>query len=145
MRLVRLGGVASICALAAATTLACAGPRRGGEQRESDTARADRTAEDRGHIEALEREARALATTTGCDRADACRAAPLGWRACGGPRDFVVYCAASTDTAALFAKLRELELAERAYNERAGLMSTCEMRLPPVVSLSGGSCRAGAP
>jgi hypothetical protein len=137
--------LAALGALAAVSALACAGPRRGSEQREADTAQVDRAADDRAHIETLEREARALATTTGCDRAHACRSAPLGWRACGGPRDFVVYCAATTDTAALFAKLRALELAERAYNQRAGLMSTCEMRLPPVVSLSGGACRAAAP
>jgi hypothetical protein len=89
----------------------------------------------------LEQEARALARTEGCPGADACRTAPVGWRGCGGPRSYVVYCAARTDTVALMRKLRELEEAERAYNASSGMMSTCEFRMPPEVRLDGGRCR----
>jgi hypothetical protein len=96
---------------------------------------------DQARIAQLEREARALAKTTGCSSASACRTAPVGARACGGPRSYIVYCAASTDTVALFRKLRELEQAEKAYNEKSGMMSTCEFRMPPKTVLSGGSCR----
>jgi hypothetical protein len=42
---------------------------------------------------------------------------------------------------ALFRKLAELEKAERAYNLRSGMMSTCEFRMPPTVKLQGGRCR----
>jgi hypothetical protein len=72
---------------------------------------------------------------------ETCRTAPVGWRSCGGPRTYLVYCAASTDTVALFRKLAELEKAERAYNLRSGMMSTCEFRMPPTVKLQGGRCR----
>jgi hypothetical protein len=89
----------------------------------------------------LEREARALAHTGGCDSLAQCRTAPVGWRSCGGPRTYLVYCAATTDTVALFRKLAELEAAEKEYNLKSGLMSTCIMRVPPQVSLRGGSCR----
>lgn len=89
----------------------------------------------------LEREARALARTDGCTGAGACRTAPVGWRGCGGPRAYVIYCAATTDTVALFAKLAELEQAERAYNASSGMMSTCEFRTPPGVKLDGQRCR----
>lgn len=89
----------------------------------------------------LEREARALAHTGGCDSLAQCRTAPVGWRSCGGPRTYLVYCAATTDTVALFKKLAELEAAEKAYNLKSGLMSTCIMRVPPNVSFRGGSCR----
>ena len=89
----------------------------------------------------LESEARALAHTAGCDSVAQCRTAPLGWRSCGGPRDYLAYCAATTDTAALFRKLAELEAAEKEYNIKSGLMSRCIMRQPPQVSLRGGSCR----
>jgi len=99
------------------------------------------TAGEPARIARLEREARALARTTGCTRANACRTAPVGARACGGPRSYVTFCAASTDTVALLAKLRELERAEKAYNDRSGMMGTCEFRSPPGVSLVGGSCR----
>lgn len=89
----------------------------------------------------LEHEARELAHTGGCDSVAQCRTAPVGWRSCGGPRDYLVYCAATTDTVALFRKLAELEAAEKEYNLHSGLMSSCIMRQPPRVSLKGGSCR----
>jgi hypothetical protein len=102
------------------------------------------TAGDQARIARLEREARALARTTGCTGAEACRTAPVGVRPCGGPRGYVVYCSATTDSTALYGKLRELERVERAYNERSGMMSTCEFRSPPGAALVGGSCREGA-
>ena len=97
---------------------------------------------DTARLARLEREARAVASTTGCTAATACRTAPVGWRACGGPRSYVVYCPASTDTVALLRKLEELKRAEMEYNEREGGMSTCEMRMPPGVTVQGGSCVA---
>jgi hypothetical protein len=51
-----------------------------------------------------------------------------------------VYCAATTDTTALLRKLEELKEAEIAYNAKSGMMSTCEIRMPPVVTASGGRC-----
>lgn len=95
---------------------------------------------DRATVARLEREARALARTTGCTSVSQCRTAPLGWRACGGPRDYVVYCAAGTDTSKLLGKLRELERVERRYLEKAGMMGTCDFRAPPGVGLMGGRC-----
>lgn len=90
----------------------------------------------------LEAEARALADTTGCTDADACRTAPVGVKACGGPRDYLVYCATTTNTVALFAKLEELRRAEEAANRASGAVSTCEFVTPPGTELQGGSCRA---
>jgi hypothetical protein len=90
----------------------------------------------------LEREARALAKTDGCSALDQCRSAPVGERPCGGPRDYVVYCARTTDSAALYRKLAELRQAEMEYNRKSGMMSTCEFRMPPELGLSGGTCRA---
>jgi hypothetical protein len=120
--------------------LACASPA----QRGADSSTPDRqtAVDDTSRIAQLERDARALVRTTGCGADSACRTAPMGWRACGGPRDYVVYCAASTDTIALLRTLEELERAEREYSERTGMVSTCEMRLPPNVGLQGGSCSA---
>lgn len=93
-------------------------------------------------IRRLEREARALATATGCSSADQCAAAPVGSRPCGGPRDFIVYCRLTTDSARLYRTLDELARRERAWNATQGLVSTCELRLPPEPVLSGGACRA---
>jgi hypothetical protein len=93
-------------------------------------------------VQRLEAEARALARTEGCGAAAACRVAPVGWRACGGPRDYLAYCATTTDTVALFAKLDELRRAEEEMNQESGAISTCEFRMPPDTELRAGSCRA---
>ena len=124
------------CALA---VLACAAPSQRGA--ESATSRSGgEVANDTLHLARLEREARLLAKTDGCASASACRTAPVGWRGCGGPRTYIVYCATTTDSVALFRKLDELKAAETAYNEKAGLLSTCEMRLPPAVTVQAGRC-----
>ena len=121
---------------------ACASPApRGADS--SATNRAG-PVDDTTRLAQLEREARALVRTSGCNAASSCRTAPVGWRACGGPRTYVVYCAASTDTIALLRKLEELRRAEAEYLERAGMASTCEMRMPPNVVLEAGSCAAAS-
>ena len=119
---------------------ACATPA----QRGTDSAAAEKGAQvnDPARLAQLEREARALVKTTGCSSAASCRTAPMGWRGCGGPRAYLVYCPATTDSVALFRKLEELKQAEMDYNAQSGMMSTCEFRLPPNVALEGGSCTA---
>lgn len=97
--------------------------------------------DDTSTIARLEREARALAHAEGCTAGE-CRTAPVGQRPCGGPRTYVVYCAAKTDSAALFAKLAELARAEDAYNRRNQMASTCEFREPPATKIENGSCVA---
>ncbi|HEX8907168.1 MAG TPA: hypothetical protein VF771_20115 [Longimicrobiaceae bacterium] len=99
---------------------------------------------DTGRIARLEREARAMAHAEGC-AAGQCRTAPVGSRPCGGPRTYIVYCAARTDSAALFAKLAELARAEEEFNRRNQLASTCEFRAPPNATLTGGRCTAAPP
>lgn len=97
---------------------------------------------DWGQIVALENQAKALVKAEGCSSVAQCRTAPVGSRACGGPRYYLVYCAQTTDSAALFRKLDAVGAAEREYNTRYKLMSTCEFRMPPTIVLSGGSCQA---
>ena len=97
---------------------------------------------DWGQIVALENEAKALVKTDGCSTAGECRTAAVGSRACGGPRYYLVYCSRTTDSAALFKKLDAVAAAEREFNARYQLVSTCEFRMPPTVALSGGSCQA---
>jgi len=97
---------------------------------------------DWAQIVTLENQAKALLKTEGCSSAAQCRAAPVGSRACGGPRYYLVYCAQTTDSAALFRKLDAVAAAEREFNTRYNVMSTCEFRMPPTVALSGGSCQA---
>ena len=91
-------------------------------------------------IEKIEAEAKSLAKTGGCTASGDCRAAPVGSRACGGPRYYLPYCAKTTDSVALFRKLDEVAKAEQAYNKKYNLASTCEFRMPPTVNAVGGSC-----
>jgi len=97
---------------------------------------------DWAQIVAIEDQAKALLKPEGCSSVAQCRSAPVGSRACGGPRYYLVYCAQTTDSAALFRKLDAVAAAEREYNTRYKIMSTCEFRMPPTVALSGGSCQA---
>ncbi|MEA2764267.1 MAG: hypothetical protein QOK07_671 [Gemmatimonadaceae bacterium] len=97
---------------------------------------------DWAQIVALEDQAKALVKTDGCGSVGDCRTAPVGSRACGGPRYYLAYCSRTTDSAALFQKLDVVANAERAYNEHYQIASTCEFRMPPTVALSGGSCKA---
>ncbi len=88
----------------------------------------------------LEDQAKAIAKTSGCATVSQCRTAPVGSRACGGPRYYLAYCSTSTDSVALFTKLDEIVAAENAYNRKYQLVSTCEFRMPPELRLAGGSC-----
>lgn len=135
-----------LLSIAGAVAAACNAPRQPATPPAQETVQT-RPAQEAGQqrVQRLEREARALAPTDGCQTDADCRAAPVGDRPCGGPRTYVVYCARTTDSVALYRKLDELARAERAYNAEQGLASTCEFRMPPRVVASGGSCRAVAP
>jgi hypothetical protein len=133
-----------LLSIAAAIVAGCKAPRQPATSAQ-DTAQAAAQETGQERIQRLEREARALARADGCTSGGECRAAPVGDRACGGPRTYFVYCARTTDSAALYRKLDELAEAERAYNKQQGLASTCEFRLPPRLVAGLGTCRAAAP
>jgi hypothetical protein len=145
--------VATFIAMTVLTAPSCSAPPRGGAVDRSASGSSGSSAGDvasdtvdtRKRLAQLEADARALAKTSGCSSVSQCRSAPLGEKACGGPRDYLVYCAATTDSAALFKKLDELKAAEVSFNKSSGMMSTCEYRMPPAVAVQGGSCRAVGP
>jgi len=93
-------------------------------------------------IERLEQQAKGMAKTTGCTSSDQCRSAPVGSKGCGGPRYYIPWCAKSTDSVALYAKLAEVVKAEQAYNKRYQIISTCEFRVAPKVEVAAGACMA---
>ena len=93
-------------------------------------------------IEKLEGEAKAIASAGGCTASGECRTAPVGSRACGGPRYYITYCSKTTDSAALYRKLDQVANAEKAYNTKYKLASTCEFRMPPAVGIVAGACTA---
>lgn len=97
---------------------------------------------DWGQITALEDQAKALIKADGCSTVSQCRTAAVGSRACGGPRYYLVYCSATTDSAALQRRLEAVAAAEQAYNQHYQLASTCEFRMPPQIAVVSGSCQA---
>jgi hypothetical protein len=96
-------------------------------------------------VRQLEQQARALARTDGCDQPTQCATAPVGAKACGGPRTYLVYCRATTDEAALLRSLDEVKRTEEEYNRAAGLVSDCMLVTPPAVRVEGAACMAAAP
>ena len=93
-------------------------------------------------IEKLEQDAKILAKASGCTASADCRAAPVGARGCGGPRYYLAWCSLSTDSVALFRKLDDVAAAEKAYNIKYQIVSTCEFRMPPAIEAVAGVCTA---
>jgi hypothetical protein len=93
----------------------------------------------------LETEARELVVAEGCTDVSQCRAAPVGVQACGGPRDYVVYCSAATDENALLRALKRLEQREERFNRQCDVVSICVFLLEPQLELVNGVCQEAAP
>jgi hypothetical protein len=146
VRLSFLGFVFSACCLLA--MLACSTPAPSLPTTTPPGATATPQADDRviekAALERLEQEARALARTDGCSENGPCRAAPVGAKACGGPRYWIPYCSLTTDSAALLRKLEELRTAESAFNQKYLVLSDCSFVTAPTVSAVNGSCVAAA-
>ncbi|ADO74183.1 hypothetical protein [Stigmatella aurantiaca] len=96
----------------------------------------------RQNAERLAQEAKALVNPNGCSKVEECEVAGFGQKACGGPREFVVYCSRTTDTKALQTRLDALMKAEKAWQEAAGLMSNCGLTRRPRPQWVDGVCRA---
>lgn len=89
----------------------------------------DQTA-DRAALDSAGRAIQALAGSGKC--ADgACAALAVGAKPCGGPWSYVSYCPTSPDAERLRTLAAELQRAERAYNERYSVASTCDLATPP--------------
>lgn len=131
-----------LCAVASACTQAPVGGTDPGNNPSSGSNVVAGTQEgDWAAIVKLEGQAKAIARIDGCASGE-CQAAPVGSRACGGPRYYIPYCAKTTDSAALYSRLDQVAKAERAYNSKYKIVSTCEFRMPPNVEAVGGSCVA---
>lgn len=136
-------GIVTIFLIAAAACSRAGVPAAPGDDNSSKSGNIGGSQEsDWKAIEALEAQAKSIAHAQGCSSSAACRAAAVGSRACGGPRYYIAYCSVTTDSAELFNKLAEVAKAEQAYNQKYGIASTCEFRMPPAVESSGGSCVA---
>ncbi|WP_194722129.1 hypothetical protein [Noviherbaspirillum malthae] len=76
-------------------------------------------------------------------RPEQCHVVPLGVRACGGPRDYLIYSSAISDERKLEELARQYAEAEEKYNRVTGAASTCTHVMPPQVRLDKGKCTGG--
>ena len=91
--------------------------------------------------EKLAAEAKALANPSGCEKVEQCEVAGFGHKSCGGPREYLAYCAKTTDVKALQCKLAELEKAEELWQTETGEMSNCSLTRRPLPRFVDGQCR----
>lgn len=101
----------------------------------------DRTT-DQSTLDSLKQYARSRARRDGCARDQDCAVVGLGAKPCGGPWEHLVYCRATTDEPALRAAVARVDTAERRFNERYGVASTCDVTREATPALQGGSCVA---
>ena len=80
--------------------------------------------------------------TAACSSAAVCRTLPLGSKPCGGPRQYLVYSLAVTDSARLAADAARYNQAEAQRNRETGLVSDCSMLIAPQVNCVSRRCVA---
>jgi hypothetical protein len=93
-------------------------------------------------VTSLKKEARALSKPAGCTQLSQCKVLPLGSKPCGGPSEYLVFCAPSTDEKALEAKAKLANEAEKAKNAANQTMGICTALAPPKLKLENGQCSA---
>ncbi len=68
---------------------------------------------------------------TTCQHDSECRSLGVGYRACGGPQQFIAWSAPHSDEAALMAAAARYERASRKEAQARGEMSTCQVLPDP--------------
>ena len=81
-----------------------------------------------------------LAASKSCEDASEWRYTSYGEKACGGPVGFIAY-ATTIDTGDFLEKIAAHRAAERVFNIKWGIISTCDAPLEP----SGIVCKNGTP
>jgi hypothetical protein len=80
--------------------------------------------------------------TATCSSPAVCRTLPMGSKPCGGPRQYLVYSLAVTDSARLAADAARYNQAEAQRNREKSLVSDCSMLIQPQVSCVSRRCVA---
>ena len=79
-----------------------------------------------------------------CSSAEECRYIALGDKPCGGPWEYLIYCAESVDEKHLEDLVMAYNAFERDINERYQRISDCAYAMPPEeLILEKGRCIAG--
>ncbi|MBN8542313.1 MAG: hypothetical protein J0L82_18120 [Deltaproteobacteria bacterium] len=75
-----------------------------------------------------------------CTNDSQCVAVVVGFKGCGGPRDYT-YTSLNNDMAAVDALSVQLQNLERDHWNRSGQASTCELVLPPSLACQASLCQ----
>ncbi len=79
-----------------------------------------------------------------CSSSSVCRTIGLGVKPCGGPRQYLIYSTAATDSVRLAREVARYNEAEANRNRQEGLVSDCRALVRPQVSCISGRCAATA-
>ena len=77
-----------------------------------------------------------------CSSPSVCRTIAFGEKACGGPRQYLIYSTSATDSARLAREVARYNEAERKRTREEGRMSDCMAMMRPQVSCITSQCRA---
>lgn len=138
-KLVLLGSLG--LTIAGLATLGCARKQAAVSER-PDTLTPDTLTPDTLSSDALRESIARQVGTAACSSSAVCRTLPLGSKPCGGPRRYLVYSMAVTDSARLAADAARYNQAEAQKNREEGLVSDCSMLIAPQVSCVSRRCVA---
>jgi hypothetical protein len=92
----------------------------------------------------LRAEIRATIGEPTCSAATECRALPFGAKPCGGPRAYVIFSRAHTDSTRLARALAQYTALDARRNEAGGMVSDCAVVPPPALACSQNRCVGSA-
>ncbi len=97
---------------------------------------------DRAQLAEMRQEIDALVGDAAGASIEDCRYSGLGSKPCGGPWEFIIYSASSTDSTALAERLTAYNALEAEMNQRYGYVSDCSVPDVPVLAYRDGRCVA---
>lgn len=98
--------------------------------------------DDRAQLAEMRREIDALVGDAAGASIEDCRYSGLGSKPCGGPWEYVIYSASSTDSTALAERLTAYNAFEAEMNEHYGYASDCSVPNESVLAYKDGRCVA---
>lgn len=84
-----------------------------------------------------------LTENKGCEQDNQCKVIGVGARPCGGPDQYLLYSTLHTDEKMLSYTNDRYQKLKKQQNEKLGLMSTCQMLMPPVSACIENKCAIG--
>lgn len=78
-----------------------------------------------------------------CQQDSQCKVIGVGARPCGGPDQYLLYSTLHTDEKMLSYTNDRYQKLKKQQNEKLGLMSTCQMLMPPVSACIENKCAIG--